>query len=284
MPLDISWLALSLVRGIGHKTLNNLLEVFGTTDDILRASADDLVQVRGIGKKIAETITTIKLHELVLDIEQWQNAGVQIIPQYADNYPQILQSIDDAPLTLFTLGNYSPELWQNAVGIIGTRNPTKQAKKLAFELAEQLADSGRPIISGLALGVDASAHWGALQAKSAPTIAVLGGGVLNIYPAQNKKLAEKIRETGCLLSENAPNATASAPRLVTRNRIISALCRDIVVIQSDIKGGAMHAVKAGQQYGRTIHTVNWNFSGNQHLIKDGAFIIDPKNPHLASSM
>lgn len=283
MPIDVSWLALSLVRGIGRKTLDNLLETFATTDNVLGASVDELQEVRGIGKKIAQVIVDIKLHDLVMAVEEWQQSGVQIIPQYSDHYPENLRILDDAPLTLFVRGNYSPEKWDNAVAIIGTRQPTKKAKQLAFDLAQHLTQQGRPVVSGLALGIDSAAHRGALQANTIPTCAVLGGGVLNIYPPQNLDLAEKILESGVLISENAPTATATAPRLVTRNRIISGLCQDIIVIQSDIKGGAMYAVRAAKRQGRRVHTVDWKFSGNQLLVKDGASIINPENPILASS-
>lgn len=283
MPIDISWLALSLVRGIGCKTLNNLLENFATTDDILCAERKDLMQVQGIGNKTAQAILDIKLHDLVLAVEKWQSAGVQIIPHYADEYPEILKSLDDAPLVLFARGNYQPDTWQNAVAIIGTRQPSVKAKKFAFDLAQNLATSGRPIVSGLALGIDSAGHHGALQANNAPTIAVLGGGVLNIYPPQNIDLAEKIMTQGAILSENAPNATSSAPRLVTRNRIISGLSQDIVVVQSDIKGGAMHAVKAAERQGRRVYTLDWNFSGNQYLLRQGVEALNPQNPFLPSS-
>ncbi|GAB5490540.1 MAG: hypothetical protein Phog2KO_07550 [Phototrophicaceae bacterium] len=283
MPIDISWLALSLVRGIGRKTLNNLLETFATTDNILCAGRKDLMQVQGIGNKTAQAIIDIKLHDLVLDAEKWQEAGVEIIPHYADEYPKSLKSLDDAPLVLFAHGNYQPETWQNAVAIIGTRQPSKEAKKFAFDLAHNLAKSGRAIISGLALGIDSAGHYGALQANTAPTIAVLGGGVLNIYPSQHIALAESILEKGAILSENAPNATSSAPRLVTRNRIISGLSQDIVVVQSDIKGGAMHAVKSAERQGKRVYTLDWNFSGNQALLHNGATALNSQNPMLPSS-
>ena len=283
MALDESRVALSLLGHIGIKTLTHLLAHFETCDAILEASVDDLKQVRGIGQKIADAITSIDIDIVRRDIEKWQQSGVRILPYNSDDYPKILRDLDDAPLLLFARGQYQPEKWQNAVAIIGTRQPSKEAKKFAFDLAHNLAKSGRAIISGLALGIDSAGHRGALQADTAPTIAVLGGGVLNIYPTQHVALAETILEKGAILSENEPNATSSAPRLVTRNRIISGLCQDIVVVQSDIKGGAMHAVKSAERQERRVYTPDWDFSGNQALLHNGATALNPQNPMLASS-
>ncbi len=284
MAFDDSWVALSLLRHIGYKTLNKLLEHFGSTDEIIRASTDDLIQVRGIGAKIAEAITSIDMDAIRRDIEDWQTSGIYIIPYRSDDYPGVLKDLGDAPLTLFARGNYQPEKWRPGVAIVGTRHPSPQAKSVATDLAEAYAEKGWTIISGLALGIDTAAHNGALAAKSSQTVAVTGGGVLNIYPAENQALAERILEQGAIISENAPYASSSAPRLVTRNRIISGLCQHVIVVQSDVNGGAMHAAKATIKQNRELFTLNWqHFSGNRALLKDGAKAIDPDNLDIPNS-
>lgn len=279
MTLDESRVALSLSRHIGTKTLNNLLEHFESCDAIMQANADDLKEVRGIGQKIADSIVSIDIDSVRRDIEKWQNAGLRIIPYNSNDYPLILRDLDDAPLILFARGQYQPEKWQNVVAIVGTRQPFPEAQSAATRLAGLYAEKGWTVISGLALGIDTRAHQGALAGKSSQTVAVTGGGVLNIYPPENQALAEAILERGAILSENEPYASASAPRLVIRNRIISGLCQRVIVVQSDIKGGAMHAARAAFKQGRAIYTIDWKqFSGNQALLKNGAFAINLNDP------
>jgi len=283
MTLNEAWVALSLVRHIGNKTIERLLENFGSCEAILSASTDDLMQVKGIGQKIADAVVSIELDTVRRDIENWQNAGVHIIPQNSEKFPQILTTIPDPPLTLFVRGNYQPETWQNAVAIVGTRNPTTQSIELARKLATLYTESGWTVVSGLALGIDTQAHMGALNVEHGRTVAVLGGGVLNIYPPGNEPLANSILEhNGAILSENSPDASSSAPRLVRRNRIISGLCQRIIVVQSDVKGGAMHAANFASKQGREIFTVDWRFSGNQSLLKSGATPVNPDAPVIPS--
>lgn len=283
MTFNEAWVALSLVQHIGNKTIERLLENFGSCESILSATQDDLMQIKGIGQKIADAIVTINLETVGHNIEKWQSAGVNIIPQGDEDYPEILNTIPDPPLTLFVRGNYQPEQWQNAVAIVGTRHPTTQSIDLARKLATGYVESGWTVVSGLALGIDTQAHMGALNVPYGNTVAVLGGGVLNIYPPKNEPLANHMLESGALLSENDPYATSTASRLVRRNRIISGLCQRIIVVQSDVKGGAMHAAKFARKQERDIFTVNWRFSGNQALLKQGATAINSDSPVIPST-
>ncbi len=283
MTLDIAWIALSLVPRIGNKTLDTLLSTFGTCDHIIHASKKDLMKIRGIGEKTAHAITAIDIDTLQYDLDHWQNAGVQIITRDDALYPNILHDLDDKPLTLFVRGKYQPEEWQPAVAIVGSRHATQVSQSTASQLAEAYTDKGWTVISGLALGIDTAAHQGALNSRNTPTIAILGGGVLDIYPPQNQALADKILEQGALISENAPYATSNAARLVTRNRIISGLCQQVIVVQSDINGGAMYAAKAAQQYGKKVLTLDYSFSGNQALITQGAQAINSHDYVIPSS-
>lgn len=275
MVLDESRIALSLLQGIGTKTLTNLLAHFESCDAILEANAKDLKQVRGIGQKIADAITSIDMDAVRHDIEKWQHLGVHILPYNSDDYPLILRDLDDAPLVLFAKGQYQPEKWQKAVAIVGTRKPSPQAQSVAGQLGEYYAQNGWTVVSGLALGIDTLAHQGALKARSSQTIAITGGGILNIYPTENQALAEAIMAEGAILCENEPYANATAPRLVMRNRLISGFCQRVIVVQSDVKGGAMHAARATYKQGRAIYTIDWKqFSGNQALLKNGATPLD----------
>ncbi|MGJ3238767.1 MAG: DNA-processing protein DprA, partial [Anaerolineae bacterium] len=276
-----SWVALSLVRHIGHKTLDALLTRFdNSTDAILQAPIKELMDVHGVGQKTAQAIHDIDVVQVRLDLAKWQRIGVRVVPQYSVDYPQVLNSTDDPPLTLFAVGNYQPVSWIKAVAIVGTRQPSAPSRAFAQEIARLYGDVGWTVVSGLALGIDSAAHQGALQSRTGRTVAVLGGGVLNIYPTQNRELAEQLCKQGALLSESAPYASSSAPRLVTRNRIISGLCQHVIVVQSGAKGGAMYAARAAQQQGRRLVTVDAPYAGNQALIAQGAATFNPDDQRL----
>lgn len=275
MDKKVQWVGLSLSRNIGAKTLLSLLEHFDQDlDAIFEADEDELMQVPGVGEKTALDITLINLEQLAEDIPQWERQGVGIISFIDELYPEQLLAIPDFPPTLFVQGQWFPDLWSRTIAIVGTRRPSQQAKFYTMQLSAKLAGEGFTIVSGLALGVDAAAHMGAIQAKDGgTTISVLGSGVLNVYPPQNKRIALMTRQTGAVISEVHPNLSTNAQRLVARNRIISGMSEGVIVIESDIDGGAMHAAKWAKQQGRTIYTLDLPATGNQELIKDGAIII-----------
>jgi len=274
LELDTAWVALSLLRHVGSKTLRALIEHFGSAEAILQASPDELQAVRGVGKKIAEAIAEVDLPHTAQKIERWQQAGLLIVPHGDTEYPNPLNSLEDEPATLFIHGEKYPTPWCKSVAIVGTRHPSPEAKETAFQLGKTLAEEGWIVVSGMALGIDEAAHRGALSGKGT-TVAVLGGGVLNIYPRQSQKLAEQIMQHGALISENAPDAEPSPPRLVSRNRIISGLSDHIIVVETEQDGGAMYAAKSALAQGRTLHAVGFPTSGNLHLLKEGAHYIAP---------
>jgi DNA processing protein len=265
---DSAWVALSLLPHIGTKTLSNLIEAFGSTEGVLAADLASLLQIKGIGRKIAESILAIKLEETEREILQWQASGVQILPVASPDFPQSLKELPDCPPTLFLRGKL--QAWEKTAAIVGTRHPSQAAAYLARKLAKNLSEAKYWIVSGLALGIDAIGHEAALD----KTIAVLGGGVLNIYPPQHQQLAQNILKEGALMSENHPLASSSAPRLVVRNRLISGLARHLIVVETAIDGGAMHAARAAKTQGRTLYTFDLPASGNQQLLAEGAIALD----------
>ncbi|MEL6307112.1 MAG: DNA-processing protein DprA [Chloroflexota bacterium] len=278
---NLAYVILSLVPQVGKKTLENLLQKFGSPEKVFEQSIEDLKKVQGVGQKTAYRIASMDQVQIALQIQKWQKYGVRIITRNSLEYPSSLAGIEDAPLTLFVRGSLDLTTIPKSVAIVGTRNAKQKSLDIAHELGEFYAQAGYTIVSGLALGIDTKAHQGSLKSPKAPPIAVLGGGVLNIYPPQNKQLAEQIAQHGALISENAPDATAAASRLVIRNRIIAGLCQHVIVVESAINGGAMHAARAATKQGRTLYTLDLPVSGNQALIKqENVNIIDPDNPHL----
>jgi DNA processing protein len=270
---DTAWVALSLVERLGGKTLRALMQHFDNDPlAVLAADCAELRQVRGIGPKLAEQIRAVKLTAVEQALPQWQQAGVQILTWQEAAYPARLCGLDDAPPTLFWRGRGGLDE-QRSAAIVGTRDPRPESIRLAQNLASELAGRGYTIVSGLALGIDAAAHLGALAVPDGQTVAVLGSGVLEVYPPANRALAEAVLGRGALVSEVQPFAPPSASNLVARNRIITGLSDLLIVIETEADGGAMHAARFALAQGRVVYAVDNSASGNRALIAGGAGVL-----------
>ena len=275
---QLKWLALSLSPNIGAATLNHLLNYFDEDlDAVLSAPAHELMRARGVGAKIASEISAIDLDRLAHELASWQASGINVMLCGAETYPAPLHNTSDLPLALFASRPLPPETWSKAVAIVGTRDPSQEARYLTLQLAMRLARAGCAVVSGLALGIDAAAHSGALTADGV-TVAVLGSGIGKIYPEANQPLAARIREKGALLSETHPCFSANAQRLVARNRIISGLSRAVIVVESQVEGGAMHTARFAREQGKPLFTFDLGASGNQRLIAEGAAVLRRDDP------
>jgi DNA processing protein len=272
--LDSAWVALSLADHVGGKKLRALLRHFdGDLSAILAADAGTLRQVPGVGPKTAAIIGALRPAALEPALHGWQAAGVRLCGLFDADYPSQLAALDDAPPTLFAVGRWP--LPQRAVAVVGTRQPSKATVEAARELGSRLAERGFAVVSGLALGIDTAAHMGALAVPGGTTLAVLGSGVLNIYPYANTQLAKAITLRGALLSEVAPNAPPNPASLVARNRIISGLSEALIVAESSADGGAMHAARRALEQGRRVYALDNGASGNRALLDAGALAIAP---------
>jgi DNA processing protein len=269
-----AWIALSLVERVGNKTLHALLEYFdGDLESVFDAEASELQRIPGIGPKLAQSIYAVDLEQVESYLMDWESLGVQVLTLDDENYPSILRAVAAAPATLFVRGTLA---FGQAVAIVGTRSPSDNARDLAHKTGVDAVRKGSTVVSGLARGIDTTAHLGALSTEG-HTIAVLGSGVCNIYPPENEALANRILERGALVSEVAPYDGPSSARLVARNRIISGLSNQVIVVETSTDGGAMHAAKRAREQGRTIYTFDLPISGNQQLIAEGAEILHKGN-------
>jgi len=267
------WVALSLSGYIGAKTLDSLLAHFDNRlEAIFAADEAALLEVPGVGVKIAGDILRLDPTKTARDMPHWEGQGIQVLTPADALYPARLRALADYPLTLFVRGRWQPVLRQKAIAIVGARRPSQKAKLTALRLAAKLARAGYTIVSGLALGVDAAAHVGAMQGRGT-SIAVLGSGVLQVYPPQNRAIASMLRRSGALMSEVHPSLPPNAPRLVARNRMISAMSRAVIVVESDEDGGAMHTARFASEQGRAVYTFDWPAAGNQKLMRQGAAVI-----------
>ena len=277
MGVNVAWVALSLTHRIGGKTFQSLREHFdGDLAAILVADEQSLQQVPGVGATIARAITQIDLQAVASAVKRWQKAGVNILTSDDFDYPPPLLSLDDAPPTIFVRG-VLPDLRQvKAYAIVGTRQPTAQALITACNLAIEITRRGHVVVSGLADGIDTTAHIGALSDRRGITVAVLGSGVLNIYPPTNAALAQTILDrSGALLCEVAPDLPVSVAGLVARNRIITGLCAGVIVVETGMDGGAMHAARFARAQGKPLYTVISDALGNRDLLANGALPIAP---------
>ncbi len=269
------WVALSLTEHLGSKTLRALLDHFnGEMEAVFAADAAALRRVPGIGPKIAASIQAIDRAQVMQALTRWQSEGVSIVPAFAPAYPSRLKSLTDAPATLFLRGHMPSEAARH-IAVVGTRTPTPHVADLAQRISRELAERGIVIVSGLARGIDTSAHIGALQAANGRTLAVLGCGVLRVYPPENHGLAGLIQREGALISEVAPSASPSTPRLVARNRLISGLSDAVLIVETSADGGAMYAARRALEQGRPVYTLDLPASGNQALIAGGAQALRP---------
>jgi DNA processing protein len=271
-----TWVALSLTPHLGGKTLRTLLRHYShNLDAILAAESDDLRRVPGIGPRIAAAIRSIDLNVTARQIQRWEQAGVRILTRDDPKYPATLRALDDAPPTLFIRGDWPDWKDRRAFAVVGTRHPTPESREIAGRIGAELAEMGHITISGLASGIDHAAHMAAV-AVSGSAVAVLGSGVLNIYPPSSRELAQAVIKCGALVCEVAPDASVSTPGLVARNRIISGLADGLIVVESGVDGGAMHAARFARIQGRPVYAVDNDASGNRHLIDTaGAILISP---------
>lgn len=267
MSADPAWVALSLVDHLGGKKLRALAAFFnGDLDAVLGADETTLRRVPGIGPKIAASIRSIDVTQVERALSRWEANGIRVILLNDPDYPPMLRAIDDAPPTLFVRGLWPPP--PKAVAIVGTRQPASASVEAAQQLGFALACRGYAVVSGLAHGIDTAAHLGALSSPTGWTLAVLGGGLLNVYPPENRALASAIGTRGALLCEVHPGAEAKTPSLVARNRLISGLCDAVIVVETTVEGGAMYAARRAFEQGRRVYALDHNASGNRALIDE----------------
>ncbi|QGJ70831.1 Rossmann fold nucleotide-binding protein Smf [Planctomycetales bacterium 10988] len=270
-------IALALVPGIGPKTQEKLLNIFGSASMVLRASSSEWRKVPGVGPKVVSGLRQAQSHEEAK--AEWQRcvaAGVQLVARTDSQYPELLRQISAPPSFLYYQGALLPRD-QQAIAIIGSRHATTYGLRQAERLAAGLARAGFTIISGLARGIDAAAHRGALEAGGR-TIAVLGNGLGHLYPPEHGPLSKEIVQQGALLSENSFLTVPSKTTFPQRNRIISGLSLGILVVEARKRSGALitacHAVDQNREVFAVPGPIDREESEGCHqLIQDGAKLV-----------
>ena len=271
-------LRLTLVEGVGPIIRQALVQRFGSPSAVFQAAPNQLREVPGVGPKVLNALlqarhSTAAEEELALCREQ--KVGL-VVPEDAE-YPRPLSRIPDPPGVMFQRGAWLPgdEL---SIAIVGTRHASPYGLRVAERLSGALARAGYTIVSGLARGIDAIAHRGALAAGGR-TVAVLGSGVLKVYPPENKALAEEIVANGSLMSESPPNMPPLGYAFPQRNRIITGLCLGVVIVEAGDHSGALISARHAMEQGREVFAVPGSIEsvssrGCHRLIRDGAKLVE----------
>jgi len=269
---------LSMIDNIGSIRLRALIEHYGQPERVWRASAESIRQVRGFGDKLARhVVESRKRIDPVNALEQIRRDGIRVVSFWDKCYPVLLRFINDPPLVLYVRGQLHAADYLCPVAIVGTRNCSPTGKEITYRLARQLAGEGVTVISGLARGIDAAAHNGALSAGGR-TIAVLGSGVDRVYPPVNRRLAAQICRRGALISEYTPRAEPEAGNFPARNRIISGMSLAVVVAEAGERSGALITADMALEQNREVMAVPGSINkamsrGSNRLIQTGATLV-----------
>ncbi len=270
-------IALSFASGLGARGYCRLLDVFGCAEEVFCHSPAELQFRTGLKSSQVENISAENLRPLAeTELEKLSRLGGKALPLFEADYPQLLKEINDPPPVLYAQGNVSL-LNKTGVGIVGSRASTSYGRRIATRLGRELAAGGVTVISGLALGIDAYAHEGALAAKG-NTVAVLGCGLDVVYPWQNRNLYEKIKADGLLLTEYPLGTRPDGFRFPARNRIIAGSARGIVVVEATRKSGSLITAQLALDFNRDVFAVPGQIDsvkseGTHWLLQQGAKLV-----------
>jgi DNA processing protein len=269
---------LTAVPGVGPQTGRALLERFGSAGRVLSASQAQLSAVDGVGPKLAQKIGRARLDfDALSELALCRRLGVSIVARDDSRYPAALHNIPDPPVLLYVRGALEPKD-ELAIALVGSRRCTPYGARMAERLAAGLARTGFTVVSGLARGVDAAAHRGALGAGGR-SIAVLANGLSSIYPPEHEELARALALAGALVSE-MPMRQVPLPGLFTqRNRIISGIVLGVVVVEATQRSGSLSTARHAMEQNREVFAVpgpadSLTSRGCHRLIRDGARLVE----------
>lgn len=271
-------ITLSLVAGVGPRTCRELLAQFGDASKVLDAPFSRLRDVQGVGPKIAERITQARAAGLgKTELEDCRRLGVEVVVRGSSTYSGQLEEIPDPPSLLYVRGKLEPRD-HLAIAIVGSRKCTPYGLRMAERLATALARTGFTVISGLARGIDAAAHRGALKGGGR-TIGVLANGLAQIYPPEHEELADEVTRSGALISEMPLFQQPISGLFPQRNRIISGMSLGVLVIEATPRSGSLSTASHAVEQNREVFAVpgpadSLASRGCHRLIRDGARLVE----------
>jgi len=273
------WMALYFLRCFTPSHIDALLEQLGSAKAILALDPGSELLSRAQSQAIRDWQNGrhIAHNEIENEIVQCEKRDIRLIAYDSPYYPKALKAISRPPYCLYVKGD-ARLLAVEQLAVVGARKASRSACELAYEWSREMAANGMAITSGLALGIDGQAHQGALDANG-KTIAVLAHGLDQIYPREHQALAEKIIESGAILSEFTLGQTPKRDHFPRRNRIISGLCSGVLVVEAALKSGSLITAKYALEQNRHVFAVpgsihNPMAKGCHQLIKDGAYLVE----------
>ena len=282
-----AWLRLLAAPGIGRESARKLLACYGSPQAVIGASTASRAQVVGPVAAQALAQSSDEVDALVAATQTWldgADAAPRAVLTLGDPlYPAALLQTADPPLLLYTLGR-TELLAASSLAVVGSRNPTPQGRENARAFARHLSDAGLTVVSGLAIGIDAAAHEGALQG-AASTIAVVGTGIDRVYPKRHLELAHRIARDGLVLTEYPLGTPPLAGNFPARNRLIAGLARGTLVVEAALPSGSLITARLATEAGRDVFAIPGSIHSPlsrvcHSLFKQGAKLVETANDIL----
>ncbi|MFQ5983675.1 MAG: DNA-processing protein DprA [Woeseiaceae bacterium] len=272
---DRAWLILANAR-VATDEVAALLDDHGDVETVVSSGAAALSRA-GVGDDARAAILNPDEDSISKSLAWLENPSNRLIPCDSDDYPELLRRIPAPPTLLYCVGN-SEALHMPALSIVGSRNPTRGGRDNAYEFARHLGQCGFCIVSGLAQGIDTSAHLGALEAQ-AMTVAFMGHGIDRVYPAANRDLAHRISQNGALVSEYPLGSPPRREHFPQRNRLISGLTLGTLVVEAARRSGSLITARLAGEQGREVFAIPGSIHnplsrGCHQLIKQGAKLVE----------
>ena len=279
---------LNLVAGVGPRTAEVLCGTFGSPAAVFAAPASDLRRVRGIGAKVIGALRETTEEQADEELRRAADAGVTVLHLGGPGYPPLLAEIPTAPRVLYVRGSLEPSQADGSavasVAMVGSRRCTSYGTRTAAQLARSLARAGLTVVSGMALGIDAAAHRGALEAGGR-TLAVTATGMNTVYPPQHRGLADEIAAHGAVVSEFPMGQAPTRGLFPQRNRVIAGLSLGTILVEAGRKSGALHTIRHALEQNREVFAVPGRIGdgceGCLDAIRDGATLIRDADDVLA---
>ena len=274
----ISWIALNMTPGVGPRAATKLLERFGSADAVFHARRTELESLR-LKPETIESILKKEFEEKAAEeFENVKALGGDVLILDDGSYPPLLREIADPPITLYVKGEWRACFDMPCVAVIGSRMCSTYGENAAEMLARDLASRGICVISGLARGIDAAAHKGAIRGRG-KTVAVMGTGIDKVYPRDNTRLVKEILESGgCIVSQFPLRTPPVKDNFPYRNRIISGLSLGVLIIEASERSGSLITARLAAEQDREVMAVPGNITsgnsyGTNYLIKSGAKLV-----------
>jgi DNA processing protein len=272
------WISLNMTPGVGPRKATQLLEKFGSAENVFHATRGELESLR-LRAETVESILKREFHEKASEeLNKVKEIGGDVLILDDGSYPYLLREIADPPITLYVKGAFEACFEAPCVGVIGSRKCSTYGENASEMLARDLAENGICVVSGLARGIDTAAHRGALRGRG-KTIAVLGTGIDNVYPKENKKLTEEILDSGGAIVSQFPLETPPLKdNFPYRNRIISGLSYGVLLVEASERSGSLITARLAMEQNREVMAVPGNITsrnsfGTNYLIKSGAKLV-----------